>query len=471
MLQLSQVFSSCYVKLSFLTSARSVIFAAGVMCQCLLGNEPAAGQGAQSGPTADPKAKVARQLMTTPASTRPTITYLPVAFSALPNWAEDDHLAAFNAFLKSCKRIATLSAQKSATFETKGAIAQALVASCVSTLAAAPQIKTSASARVFFEQRFNAHKVQHAGAQGLLTGYYEPVLAGSRTALGPNATPIYRRPSDLVNLVEESQRGAVGSAFTHMRQTTKGLVPYATRSEIEQGALKGQGLELLFLPDPVEVFFLQIQGSGQVQLPDGTLIRVSYDGKNGHPYTSIGRYLIDKGIVDANRMTLAALGQWLKADTKRGRDVMWQNKSYVFFRELKGEEAASALGVMDIPLTSGRSLAVDGGFHTLGLPIFVSSTALTHAGVRSGFHRLMIAQDVGSAIKGPERGDLYFGSGDAAGKLAGVTKHPGTFYVLLPAIAASVPVAGLKPTVSDTAATRTTGSLPTAQSSKPPKAP
>ncbi len=417
---------------------------------------------AQPAPAVTTSVKLGRPLMT-----RASITYEPVAFSALPHWAVDDHLAAFGAFVKSCQRIATLRAQNSAKFETKDNIARILAASCSATLAAASSVKTSAAARAFFEQQFVPHKVRHAGSEGLLTGYYEPVLQGARTPIGAYATPIYRRPADLVNVVEESQRGAIGNAFTHLRKTDRGLVPFPTRAEIETGALKGQGLELLYLHDPVEVFFLQIQGSGQVQLPDGSRIRVSYDGKNGHPYTSVGRYLIDNGIIDANRMSLAALGDWLKADSKRGRDAMWQNKSYVFFRELGGANASAALGVMDIPLTIGRSLAVDAGYHTLGLPVYVSSNALTHATQHGGFHRLMIAQDVGSAIKGPERGDLFFGSGDGAGKLAGITKHPGTFYVLLPS-GATVPTAGLKPTLSDTSAARPTGTLPAV---KPPKSP
>jgi membrane-bound lytic murein transglycosylase A len=162
------------------------------------------------------------------------------------------------------------------------------------------------------------------------------------------------------------------------------------------------------------------------------MVRVTYNGKNGHPYTSIGRYLIDAGLFPADQMSLDALKVWLKADADRGRDVMRQNKSYVFFRELEGEEADSPLGTQDIPLSDGRSLAVDTLFHAIGTPVFVSAPTLTHATPSGGFARLMIAQDVGSAIRGPERGDIYFGSGDEAGRLAGITKHPGSYFVLLP---------------------------------------
>lgn len=220
--------------------------------------------------------------------------------------------------------------------------------------------------------------------------------------------------------------------FTHMRRTADGLEPYATRADIENGALSGQGLEIFWLADAVDAFFLHVQGSGVIALPDGTQTRVAYDGKNGHPYTSIGRYLIDEGLFPADLMTLDALKDWLRANPRLAPGVLQQNRSFVFFRELTGEDAKSPVGVEEIPLTPGRSLAVDTGFHAIGLPVYVVAPTLTHANPPDSFQRLMVAQDVGSAIRGPERGDLYFGTGDEAGRLAGGTKHPGTFYVLLP---------------------------------------
>src|SRR6185312_14831510 len=229
-----------------------------------------------------------------------------------------------------------------------------------------------------------------------------------------------------------TQRAQSGQTLTHARRTATGTEPYATRAEIEAGALKGKGLELVYLADPVDLFFMQIQGSGRVKLTDGSTIRLHYDGKNGHPYSSIGRYLIEKGLLAADKVSLGALSSWLKADRERGKQVMWQNASYVFFRELQGAEASAARGAMNSPLTPGRSLAVDTAYHVLGAPIFVTGTDMTHVDKAGAFNRLMIAQDVGSAIKGPERGDIYFGSGDKAGKLAGVTKHEGNFFVLLP---------------------------------------
>lgn len=353
----------------------------------------------------------------------------PVPFRELTGWAVDDHAAALKAFLKSCDRL--LAAVKGGAFGGKVAPSPALLIACEEASKVSLRKLKDADARLYFETNFTPHRVVHTGPPGLLTAYYEPLIEGSRTPTARLATPIYRRPPDLVNIVDDAMRGAVGSALTHARQTAQGLVPFATRAEIDQGALSGKGLELAYLADPVEAFFLQIQGSGQIRLADGTTFRVAYDGKNGHPYSSIGRHLIETGQAAADKMSLQSLAAWLRADPTRGRKAMWHNASYVFFRELVGEQAKGTIGVNEIPLTAGRSLAVDAGVHVIGTPIFVSAPELTHI-VPSGFHRLMIAQDVGSAIKGPERGDIFMGSGAAAGRVAGITKHPGKLYVMLP---------------------------------------
>jgi membrane-bound lytic murein transglycosylase A len=362
------------------------------------------------------------------------IAYKPLSFADVPGWDRDDHAAALTAFRRSCERVLA-SARDRAAAADKTAPPQpppaALVAACTAA-ASLPAPVTKAAAKAFFEQHFTPNALLHDGPQGLVTGYYEPLLQGSRTPEGPYQTPIYKRPPELVGLVDETQRGAAGASLTHARKTEAGVAPFPTRAAIEQGALKDRNLELLYFADPVEVFFLHIQGSGRVKLTDGTIVRVHYDGKNGHPYKSIGRYLIEKGLLAADKVSMGALKRWLKADTERGRQVMWQNASFVFFRELKGPGTKGPIGAMQARLTPGRSLAVDTGHHALGLPIFVNASGMTHVDKAGTFHRLMVAQDVGSAIKGPERGDIYFGSGEAAGRLAGRTKHPGTFIVLLP---------------------------------------
>lgn len=359
-----------------------------------------------------------------------TVTCEEVGYDDLPAWGADDHLSAFEAFLKSGRPVA----DNAAKTERGGAkaVPAGLLKAIVAAQALAATPVDGATARSFFETRFRPHRVAHDCNPGLLTGYYEPLIEGARERTARFTVPVLKRPADLVNMFAESQRGAVGQALTHAHQTATGVEPFETRAEIEAGALDGQHLEFIWLEDPVDAFFLHIQGSGQIRLPDGETIRITYDGKNGHPYTSVGRYLIDRGLFPEAEMSLDGLKVWLSADRERGRAAMHQNASYVFFRELKGSQAASAMGVLEIPLTPGRSLAVDAGFHAIGLPVYVAAPLITHAGDREGFHRLMVAQDVGSAIRGPERGDLYFGSGDEAGRLAGITKHPGRFFVLLP---------------------------------------
>ena len=336
------------------------------------------------------------------------VTFEPVPFANLPHWAGDDHLAAFAAF---CASVSALSAL-----------------SQVGALALASPATSAQQARAFFEAHFVAHRVVHDGPPGLLTGYYEPVLDGSLTPTAQFGVPIYRRSADLENVVAENERGAKSGGLTHVRRTAAGIEPYATRAQIDQGALAGQGLELCYLADPVETFFLHVQGSGLIRLSDGQPMRITYDGKNGHPYTSLGRTLIDDGTFSADGLTLQALGDWLRADPDRGRSVMWRNESFVFFKRLDSD---SAIGVLGTPLHTGRSLAVDTAFHQLGLPIFVSSPSMAHVSP-GGLNRLMIAHDVGSAIKGPERGDVYFGTGLPALALAGITKHAAQFFVLRP---------------------------------------
>ena len=405
--------------------APAVVLWASVLV-CLAPLLVSAPLGARSPVAQDVASSGSANAVTPAASTAARVAFASMPFAELPGWADDDHLAALKAFLVSCPRLTA--AVKAGNKTGRQPTPPALLAACDAALKW-PAKTTKVQARAFFEQHFTPERVVHAGNQGLLTGYYEPLIEGSRTREGRFQTPILRRPADLVNLVDEANRGTAGRQLSHARKTATGLVPFATRAEIDAGALLGQNLELLYLADTVDLFFLQIQGSGRVKLPDGSIVRVQYDGKNGHPYTSIGRYLIDKGLLAADKVSMAALGRWLRADVGRGHTVMQQNASYVFFREMP-VGAEGPLGVLEIPLTTGRSLAVDTSVHTLGAPVYVSAPTLTHALKGRPYNRLMIAQDVGSAIRGPERGDIYFGSGEAAGRLAGITKHPGHLFVL-----------------------------------------
>jgi membrane-bound lytic murein transglycosylase A len=337
----------------------------------------------------------------------------PVSFAEIDDWAKDDHAAAFAALLKSCRK-------RSAADNP----------ACKEALGLGEKAGRDA-ARRFFETHYVPHRVE-GEPPGLVTGYYEPEVNGSRRRGGKFRVPVYRRPDDLVQVKPDLLRALFNDSRSVMRRKGEELVPYYTRAEIDAGALKGKGLELLYLDDAVELFFMQVQGSGRVRLTDGTWARLGYAAKNGHSYTSIGKLLAERGEKPAQGLTMEGLKSWLRADATRGRALMQENKSYVFFRELPQAEAGEGpVGAQGVVLTPGRSLAVDAAYHALGTPIFVAAPDLSTPDGEP-FRRLMVAQDVGSAIRGKERGDIYWGSGAEAGAIAGVTRHKARFYILLP---------------------------------------
>lgn len=346
----------------------------------------------------------------------------PVSFSSLPGWEKDDHLAAYKAFKRSCKKYVKTRLRSNKPHS------RARHKLCEYTLKT--NITHRHAARLFFEQNFEPFQVRTPSS--LLTGYYEPEIKGSRIRTADYTIPVYRRPKDLVSLIHEKDRAAKNHQLTFMRKQGDALVPFPTRQSIEEGALEGHGLELLYLKDQVDSFFMHIQGSARILLEDGTVTRIGYDGKNGHPYSSIGQHLKNSYKFRGPQLKLEAVKQWLRENKSEGRKVMWHNKSYIFFRELEAHQAADGpLGAEGVNLTPERSLAVDGSYHQLGLPIWLEVPDLTHHG-KQGFRHLMVAQDVGSAIKGPVRGDIFWGSGEKAGQFAGGTKHKGKFTVLLP---------------------------------------
>lgn len=323
----------------------------------------------------------------------------PCSFADLDGWADDDHAAALRALVNSTTRDGVERLQED-------------------------------EARGYFESGFEALAAS-ADTPGFVTGYYEPELRGSRTWSRQFPIPIYGLPRDLVTTINETNRAAHNDTLTGFRLTSEGMVPYFTRAEIEAGALDGRGLVVLYTDDPVDLYFMHVQGSGLVHLDDGTSMRLTYAGKNGHPYTSLARVLVDLGELDAGGIDMDALKAWLRTDLERGRALMRMNQSYIFFSVLPGDEAARGPhGAEGVPLTPGRSLAVDPTYIPLGTPVFVTVPDLAGEDGRP-FGRLMIAQDVGSAIRGPQRGDIFFGTGEAAGALAGHTRHAARFHVLM----------------------------------------
>ncbi len=346
-----------------------------------------------------------------------------VDFPDIKSWEKDDHRSAFATFRKSCERILGSSSADSADSK---------LAEVCKIAVMLPAKLSSRDARAFFEQNFDPWLIKRPDKGALLTGYFEPEVKGSLKPTKTFNTPIYNKPDDLMLLTRVSNRATLPADLTAGRMAPEGLVPYYTRQEIEQGALKGKGLEIAYLADPFEAFIMQIQGSGLIRLPDGHGLRIGFAGKNGHPFTSIGKLLVERGELQSESASMQSIIAWVRTNKQRGQELMWENKSYPFFRLLSTSEAEEGpQGAMQLPLIAGRSLAVDPRYHELGTPIWVAAPTLKDMQGRP-LERLLIAQDTGSAIRGPVRGDIFWGSGEAAGKIAGQTKHICDFYTLLP---------------------------------------
>jgi membrane-bound lytic murein transglycosylase A len=357
------------------------------------------------------------------AGPRLPIEKTKVDFSALEGWEKDDHKAAFAAFRKSCARV--LPGEKEAD------VPVGLAGICKIAVMLPAKLSDN-DAKLFFEQNFDPHLVKRPPTGALLTGYFEPEVKGSLTPTKQFNTPVYGKPDDLVLVTRVANKGTLPGDFTAGRMAPEGLVPYYTRQEIEQGILNGRGLEIAYLSTPYEAFVMQIQGSGLIRLPDGKGLRVGFAGKNGHPYTSVGKLLIDRGEMQAHAASMQAIMSWMEVNKQRGKELMWENKSYPFFRVLSTSEAQDGpQGAMQLALAPGRSLAVDPRYHELGSPIWVAAHGMKDQQGKP-LARLLVAHDTGSAIKGPVRGDIFWGSGDSAGKIAGVTKQVCDFYVLMP---------------------------------------
>ncbi len=273
---------------------------------------------------------------------------------------------------------------------------------------------------VFFEEHFETAIL--GSGEAFLTGYFEPEISGSRVPSQGFAVPIYRRPPDLIDVDLGLFSDDLKGKKIRGRIDKQALVPYFDRAAIDDGALAGKGLEIAWAADPIEFFFLQIQGSGRLKLPDGQVMRIGYDSQNGRDYLGIGRALRDKGALASGESTMDGIIRWLRANPAEGRDLMRQNKSYVFFRELKG---AGPVGAMNAPLTPGGSVAADPAFTPLGAPLWLGEGP-------AGLERLWIAQDTGGAIKGPNRFDTFWGAGEEARRVAGGMSANARAVLLLP---------------------------------------
>lgn len=302
------------------------------------------------------------------------LRYSRLSFADLKGWADDDHQAALDVFARTHRQLP-------------------------SDWPALP----AGDARRFFESVFAPVLIEDDQPM-LFTGYFEPELEASPVQTETHRFPAYAVPHDL-----------------------DPTSPYLTRREIECGAMTGRGLELAWFADPVDLFFLQVQGSGRLRFPDGSLVRLGFAAKNGHAYSSIGRVLVERGVAKAEEVSPEVIRAWVADHGSEGRELLWQNKSYVFFRRLDDVPASDGpLGAMGVSVTAGRTLAVDPDATPLGAPVWIEKTGDTP------MHRLMVAQDTGSAIKGAQRADIFFGTGDVAGNEAGKVKDGGRMVTLLP---------------------------------------
>jgi membrane-bound lytic murein transglycosylase A len=354
----------------------------------------------------------------------------PVGFDDLVGFEADDALAAFAAFSRSARALCDGAAP------TRPARAPSPRLVAIAREALEAEIRDAADARRFFSTRFRAYRVnsEEADGKGLVTGYYEPRLKGSPTRAAEFTAPILARPRDLVTFPPGAAPAGFDPALSGAQRLADGtLRPYPDRAAIEAEG----GEALLWLADPVEVFFVQVQGSARVELPDGREVRLAYDGRNGRPYTSIGRLLIEAGEIPEREMSLARLKAWLRerglSPRERGRATMQRNRSYVFFKiEEDFDPSQGPIGGAGVALTPLRSIAIDRSIWAYGAPMWIDAELPWEGEAATPFRRLTIAQDTGSAILGAARADIYFGGGEAAGERAGAIRHRGQFTALLP---------------------------------------
>jgi membrane-bound lytic murein transglycosylase A len=351
--------------------------------------------------------------------------YEPTMFSDVAGWTEDDHDAALASFRNSCKALLRKSADA-----LEGQPMQAALQKICRKVADIDASKPGA-ARVFFENNFSPIKIAPLGApDGFLTGYYEPIVEGVTEPTKGYDWPLYRKPASLLT---GGRMAVAGAAVGKKKARKKKLVTFYDRAAIDDGVLAGRDLEICWLKDPIDAFFIHIQGSVRVRTEDGKIMRLNYQAQNGHPYYAVGRWLIDRKIIAKEDMSMDRIREWMERNPAEGKELRRRNKSYIFFRETGLTNDQEPLGAQGVSLTPGRSIAVDRKLHVYGTPFFISAQLPIEDEKSSEvFQRLMIAQDTGGAIIGPARADLYFGAGDEAASIAGRIKHNGRFVMLLP---------------------------------------
>ena len=347
-----------------------------------------------------------------------------ISFDEIFGWNSDDHEAAL-----SCFRVSAAGLINS-NFQSRNAVKvpPALIAAAKFALALDSVQIGRQGARQFFESNFRPYA--HRGTEGFVTGYYEPEVEASRIRTAEFSIPLYERPDDLVALKGDTEYPNLSGDFEFGRKTPEGIIEFFDRAQIENGALNNRGLELFWLRSLVDAFFIHIQGSARLLLSDNESVRVSYAGKSGHPYTPIGKLLVEMGELEIESVSMQTIRDWLAGNPARAGTLMQKNRSFIFFQEVEDHDPDfGPVAAAGVQLTPGRSIAVDRNIHAYGTPIWIN-TNVPLSMTSKPFQRLLIAQDTGSAIVGSTRGDLFIGSGNEAGAIAGEIKHAADFFVL-----------------------------------------
>ena len=361
-------------------------------------------------------------------------TLRPIAFAELPGWAEDDPSALF-AILRSClKQVREVKPYKTGSLGLS-------VEDLLPLLEAAENYRggDAAEARRFFEAQCQPFLVSRKdGQRGFVTAFYEPEIEVSATPDAVWKYPFYRRPDDLVDLDDGSRPVGLDPSYAFGRLKEGVIDAYADRRAIDQGYLDGRGLEIAWARSKIDVFFAHVQGAARLRFVEGGTRRITYAAKAGHPFSPIGKLLIDRGEIDPDAISMQSIRAWLAAHPDEADEVLWHNRSYIFFREAPVDDPAlGPVAAAKVPLVAGRSLAVDRRIHTFGVPFFLRCEALTHLDGGRPFQRLMMAIETGTAIVGPTRGDIFTGSGAAAGEAAGTVRNAADFYIFMPKAAAA----------------------------------
>jgi membrane-bound lytic murein transglycosylase A len=349
---------------------------------------------------------------------------VPIPFEAVDGWVDDDHVAALAAFSISAAAVLERVPRSKAL----GPVGGDLVAPARAAIALGPQDRSQA--RRFFEAWFDPVQVEPRSGTGFVTGYYEPEVPGSIDATPDFPVPLHALPADLVEIGPDDDGSGLDHGLTWARRRPDGsLAEHPDRGAIMAGALGAGAVTVAHVANAVEAFFIHVQGSARIRLPDGAVRRVTFAGKSGHPYFPVARVLVERGLMKPSEATADVLRDWLLAHPDEAPAVLARNRSYIFFREAPSSDPLlGPVAAAGVPLTPGRSLAVDRMLHTFHVPIFVTADL----GAGGSFRRLMVAQDTGSAIVGPARGDIFFGSGEAGWRAAATVRHSADFVVLCP---------------------------------------